>query len=84
MERGNFVVSDSGNPYYRVPLTGTVYYALSQASYCKFSANPVGTKKKRSINDFVQKSTVLILVFHRDGYGAAKYFMRVMVVLLSR
>lgn len=30
-----FVVCDSGNPYYRTPLTGT-YYALAQVSYCKF------------------------------------------------
>lgn len=38
-----FVVCDSGNPFYRIPLTGTVYYALGKVSYCKFIANPVGT-----------------------------------------
>lgn len=34
---GKFVVCDSGNPYYRIPLRGTVYYALSQVSYCMIS-----------------------------------------------
>lgn len=33
--KGKFVVCDSGNPYYRTPLRGTVYYALAQVSYCK-------------------------------------------------
>lgn len=38
--KGQFVVCDSGNPYFRIPLIGTVYYALSQASYCKFLNQP--------------------------------------------
>lgn len=33
--KGKFVVCDSGNPYYRIPLRGTIYYALGKVSYCK-------------------------------------------------
>lgn len=39
-----FVVCDSGNPYFRVPQLGTPYYALSEASFCKFLTNSVGAK----------------------------------------
>lgn len=39
--KGQFAICDSGNLYFRIHQVGTIYYALLQAAWCKFSINPV-------------------------------------------